>query len=134
MLKVELGTVFLFVSAVFYLVGICYFLNKLLLVLGNLFFLSGFYFLVGFSETLIFFGRKIRGTLCFFIGLVFIVTNVKLLGIPIQIFGVYDFFKTLSPKVFEIIADLPVVGMLVKYLNGNKSSNRVITKKNESIV
>jgi hypothetical protein len=49
--------------------------------------------LAGFSGTLVFFGKKIKGTIGFLCGLVFIVIGVKLIGILLQLFGIYEFFK-----------------------------------------
>ena len=63
-----------------------YFIKKIL-------FLVGMYLLVGFYESLMFFGRKIKGTIAFICGLVFIVVGIKFFGILFQVYGVYEFFK-----------------------------------------
>jgi hypothetical protein len=40
-----------------------------------------------------FFSRKIKGSIGFICGLVFIVVGVKFVGVLFQAYGVYEFFK-----------------------------------------
>ena len=58
-----------------------------------LLFFVGLYLLVGFYDSIVFFGKKIKGTIGFICGLVFIVIGVKFIGVLFQAYGVYEFFK-----------------------------------------
>jgi hypothetical protein len=61
-----------------------------------------------------FFGRKIKGTIGFMCGLVFIITGVKLIGIIFQVYGIYEFFKSFASKFIVWIEHWPVVGPLIR--------------------
>ena len=50
----------------------------------------GLYILVGMKETIMFFARKIKGSIALIIGLVFIVTGLKFIGACVQIYGIYE--------------------------------------------
>lgn len=73
--------------------------------------------MLGVSETLLFFQRKIKGSICFFIGLVFIITNVKIIGILLQIYGLYEFFKTIVPKLLPYLAEIHYIKVILDKLN-----------------
>ena len=94
----ELGTVVLGISGILYGIGILLFFDRALLLLSNVLFLVGLYILVGLQETIMFFGRKIKGSIALIIGLVFIVTGFKFIGTCVQIYGIYEFFKAYALK------------------------------------
>ena len=84
--------------------------------MGNLFFFLGLFPVIGLAETLLFFQRKIKGSICFFVGLVFIITNVTFIGILFQIFGIYEFFKNIFPKILPIIYEIPYSRDVIEYI------------------
>ena len=106
----ELGTVVLGISAILYGIGILLFFDRALLLLSNVLFLVGLYILVGLQESIMFFGRKIKGSIALIIGLVFIITGFKFIGACIQIFGIYEFFKVYALKFLGYFEWIPFIG------------------------
>ncbi len=86
----------------------------------------GFFPVLGVAESLYFFQRKIKGSICFSIGIIFILTHMMLVGLCFQIYGLYDFFGSVIPKIFPIIMTIPFVDRIINGylgLNINKKSN-----------
>ena len=90
-INIELGTVIICISAFLYGFGILMFFDRAFLMLGNILFVCGLCFLVGVSETFMFFARKIKGSLALIIGLIFIIIKWKFIGAICQIYGIYQF-------------------------------------------
>ncbi|MCQ2819999.1 MAG: hypothetical protein MJ252_22255 [archaeon] len=112
----ELGTVVLVMSAALYGIGILLFFDRGLLLLANILFIIGFYILVGFKETVMFFGRRIQGTIALFCGLVFIGIRFKILGVIFQLYGVYVFFKKKLLDLLSYFEFLPIIGGYIRQL------------------
>lgn len=77
--------------------------------LFQIFFFLGFFPVLGLSETLFFFQKKIKGSICFFVGLIFLLTNVCFIGFSFQMFGLYEFFKNVFPKLLPFLYEIPYV-------------------------
>jgi hypothetical protein len=91
--------------------------------------------MAGFSGTLVFFGRKIKGTISFLCGLVFIVTGVKFIGILFQVYGIYEFFKyyiifqlfrAFAGRVLVWMEEIPVIGPYISKIYHNNINYRKI--------
>ena len=104
------------ISAILYGIGILLFFDRALLLLSNVLFLVGLYILVGLQETIMFFGRKIKGSIALIIGLVFIVTGFKFIGACIQIYGIYEFFKAYALKFLGYFEWIPIIGPYIHSL------------------
>lgn len=97
------------------------FFDRALLMLSNLLFLIGLYILVGLSETIMFFAKKIKGSIALFCGLVFIVTGIKYIGVPLQIYGVYEFFKAYALKFLSYFEFIPFIGPYITRMRQSSS-------------
>ena len=97
------------------------FFDRALLMLSNLLFMIGLYVLVGLSETIMFFAKKIKGSIALFCGLVFIVIGLKFIGVPLQIYGVYEFFKAYAIKFLSYFEFLPIVRPYITRIRQSQS-------------
>ena len=98
------------ISATIYGFGLLMFFDRAFLMLGNLLFVCGLFILVGFTETIMFFGRKIKGSLALFIGLIFIIIKWKFIGSICQIYGIYQFFKAYAIQFLSYFEWVPIIG------------------------
>ena len=107
------------ISGALYGMAILLFFDRALLMLSNILFLVGLYILVGLSEVIMFFARKIKGSIALFIGLVFIVVGFKFIGVLLQLYGVYEFFKVYALKFLSYFEYVPVLGPYIRKMREN---------------
>jgi hypothetical protein len=76
------------------ILGTLLFFDKGLLAIGNILFLGGVTLVIGFQKTILFFSRKekIRGTVCFFLGITLVFLKWTFFGMIIEIFGFISLF------------------------------------------
>lgn len=81
-------------GSLFLALGILLFFDRGLLALGNLLLLAGIILLIGTRKALHFFTKrqKLRGTICFGIGIVLILTGMPTLGMLVECFGIFNLF------------------------------------------
>lgn len=74
--------------------GIILFFDGPLLALGNVLFTSGITLLIGPQKTFYFFARKqkIRGTICFFLGMLMVFCKWTILGMIVEVIGFINLF------------------------------------------
>jgi hypothetical protein len=99
-----------------YGIGILLFFDRALIMLANLLFLAGLFILVGFSGTIVFFAKKIKGSLALIIGFVFIIIGYKVIGTIIQLYGIYEFFKLYAIKFLSYFEWVPIIGPYISKL------------------
>ncbi|CAH1757919.1 16873_t:CDS:2 [Entrophospora sp. SA101] len=102
------GTLFMFL-------GVVLFFDGGLLAIGNILFLSGILLIIGFDKTIAFFSRKdkIRGTICFFGGIVLVFVKWPFLGIIIELFGVFNLFGDFFPVIVRVLRRIPLIGNIL---------------------
>ena len=99
------------------------------IAIGNVMFLLGLYFSIGFSRTMALFARRdrIRGTVCFFLGIVLVLMRWGLVGMLLEGFGFINLFGNFLPTVLSFarqipylstILDLPVVADVLDMIAG----------------
>ena len=76
-------------GVLFLVLGVLLFFDATLLALGNVLFTAGIALLIGPQKTFLFFARKnkIRGTICFFAGMVLVFFRYSLMGMTIEMVG-----------------------------------------------
>lgn len=100
-----------------------------LIAIGNVLFLLGLTFSIGWKRTLNLFTRsdRIRGTICFFLGLGLILFRWGMVGMVLEVFGFLNLFGNFLPTVLVVgrqipflstILDHPVVAPTVDYIAG----------------
>lgn len=77
--------------------------------------MAGFVLIAGATEALMFFSRKVKGSIAFFIGLILIISNFKTFGVVFQLYGAFEFFKAFGGILVRWLAVFPVIGPVVGY-------------------
>jgi len=103
---------------------ICYFLSLVLIfdrslaIIGNLSFIVGIYCLIGFVGTVGFFTKKgkLKGSVFFFGGFLVILMGLAIIGIPLQLYGLFVMFRSFLPYLFEWLMSMPGVGPALSLL------------------
>lgn len=110
-LMVGLGVLFLFL-------GIILFFDSGLLAIGNILFLAGIPFIIGFSRTLQFLNParqgKTRGIVCFWLGVFLVLWRWPMIGMVIEIVGMVEIFGTFLPIVLNFLRSVPYVGTVLQ--------------------
>jgi len=118
----KIGVALTTAGFLFMLLGIMLFFDGALLALGNLLFLSGLTLIIGPQKTFYFFARKqkIRGSLCFFGGIVLVLLKWPFVGIVVETFGFLNLFGDFFPVVITFLRQLPFVGTFLSlpYIQG----------------
>lgn len=84
--------------------------------------------LVGALQMSLIFTKKIRGTIAYFVGFILLILNYKLFGVVIQMYAIYEFFKSIAVKLLSYLTIIPVVGPYVQQLI---DANDGFQKKND---
>ena len=105
------------------------FFDRAFLMLANILFVCGLCILVGVSETVMFFARKIKGSLALIIGLIFIIIKWKFVGTIIQLYGIFQFVKKYALNFLAYFEWVPFVGPFIKKMRtGTLKKNDDINK------
>ena len=125
----KIGVGLISLGLIFVLLGIAFFFDSALIAIGNLLFLVGLCFSIGLKRTLNLFTRRdrIRGTVCFVLGIVLVLLRWGLFGIVLEGFGFLNLFGNFLPIVLtvgrqipglSVVLDLPVISHAADYLAG----------------
>mmetsp|Transcript_18109 Transcript_18109/g.30267 ORF Transcript_18109/g.30267 Transcript_18109/m.30267 type:complete len:141 (-) Transcript_18109:202-624(-) len=109
--------------------GVLLMFDSALIAIGNIMFLMGLYFSIGFSRTFALFARRdrIRGTICFFLGIALVLMRWGLIGMLLEGFGFINLFGNFLPTVLSFarqipylstVLDLPVVADVLDMIAG----------------
>jgi hypothetical protein len=115
--KIGLGLVGF--GSLFLTIGIFLFLDRVLLALGNILFLTGLCLLIGVGRTLNFFWQphnpqKMKGTFAFFGGIIIVlVVGWPLIGMLVEFYGFFVLFSGFLPVIISFIRRIPIVGSLL---------------------
>ena len=76
------------------MLGVMLFFDATLLAVGNVLFTAGITLLIGPRKTFLFFARKnkIRGTICFFLGMLLVFCRYSLTGMAVEMVGFLNLF------------------------------------------
>jgi len=125
--KIGIGLIALGIGFIF--IGIILFFDAAMIAIGNLLFLIGLCFAIGFKRTLSLFSRRdhIRGTICFIFGILLVLFRWGFLGMLLEGFGFLNLFGNFLPIVLtvgrqipglSVVLDLPLVAQCVDFLAG----------------
>jgi len=95
----RIGLILSGLGLLFTTLGIMFFLDRGLLTIGNLLFLAGVSMIVGWKSAInLFFQTKsIKGSVCFFLGIILVLLGWSLFGIIAEFIGVYYLFGSFFP-------------------------------------
>ena len=96
----------------FLFLGCLLLFDTALLALGNLLFVLGITLLIGAQKTLIFFSRpqKLRGTVCFVLGIALVLYGWPVIGMAIEVFGILNLFGNFFPIILQLLRNTPFIG------------------------
>mmetsp|Transcript_11417 Transcript_11417/g.17560 ORF Transcript_11417/g.17560 Transcript_11417/m.17560 type:complete len:144 (+) Transcript_11417:124-555(+) len=112
----KIGTGLLLLGVTFLFLGVLFFFDSALLALGDLLFLLGLTFTIGFSRTVRFFSRpdRIKGIISFFGGIALVMLRWPVLGMILQLYGIVYLFGQFFPIAAQSMQDTPVIGNILK--------------------
>ncbi|KAK6199290.1 Got1/Sft2-like family-domain-containing protein [Scheffersomyces amazonensis] len=102
---------------IFFLFGIMTFFDSGLLALGNILFLVGLVLIIGPQRTVTFFTRptKLRGTLCFALGILLILMKHAFIGFVLESFGILGLFGDFFGTIVQFLRSIPYIGDLLSH-------------------
>jgi len=108
----KIGVALTSFGVLFMLLGVVLFFDGALLALGNLLFLSGLTLIIGPHKTFYFFARrnKIRGSLCFFGGILLVFLKWPFIGVIVETFGFLNLFGDFFPVILTFLRQVPGIG------------------------
>lgn len=111
----KIGITLVALGCLFLGLGVLLFFDRPLLAIGNLLFLCGFPFLIGFERSVRFFNPlqrtdRWRGIVCFIGGVVLVLIGWPLVGIVVEAIGFMELFGPFLPMVVTFLRTLPGVG------------------------
>jgi len=111
----KIGVALTTFGGLFMLLGVVLFFDGALLALGNILFLSGLTLIIGPQKTFYFFARKqkIRGTICFFGGILLVFFKWPFIGVLVETFGFLNLFGDFFPVIVTFLRQLPFVGTIL---------------------
>ncbi|BFZ53920.1 Golgi Transport [Savitreella phatthalungensis] len=112
----KIGVALTAFGVAFMVLGVMLLFDSGLLAMGNILFVSGLAFIIGHQRTIAFFARKhkLRGTICFFGGILLIFMKRSIIGILVELFGFVNLFGDFFPIVLSFLRSLPVVGQALR--------------------
>ncbi|PVF95431.1 putative GOT1-membrane protein required for ER to Golgi transport, partial [Serendipita vermifera] len=113
--NIEIGVGLTSFGAFFMFLGVILFFDGGLLALGNILFVSGLTLIIGVEKTFYFFARKnkLRGTVCFFGGILLVFLKRPFFGMIIETFGFLNLFGDFFPVILSFLRQLPVIGNIL---------------------
>ena len=93
-----------------YFLGFLLFFDRILLAFANVAFFGGINFILGpHNSTRFFFRRKkLKGSLCCFVGFLLIILRWPSLGFFFQIYGIWILFRALLPNILSSLKLTPL--------------------------
>ncbi|KAJ3281760.1 Golgi Transport [Rhizoclosmatium sp. JEL0117] len=115
----------------FMLLGVLMLFDSGLLAIGNIMFLAGLFLLIGIQKTYAFFARpqKLRGTLCFFGGILLVFVRWPVVGMGVEVFGFVNLFGDFFPVVVSFMRKLPIIGPILNTPGVSKVVDMISGKK-----
>jgi len=95
--------------------GVVLLFDKGLLTIGNLLFIGGVALIVGREGTmnLFFQKRSLKGSICFFIGIVLVLIGWTFIGIIVEAYGFFYIFGSFFPIALAFMRNLPILGTIL---------------------
>jgi hypothetical protein len=114
---IEIGLGLTTFGVVFLVLGVLLFFDRPLLTLGNLLFVAGTITLIGLSKCFRYFTdpSKLRGTICFIVGVVLVVFKWPVFGMILELFGIANLFGNFFPIIVSFLRKFPCIGPLLSH-------------------
>ena len=116
----KIGVGFICLGLGFVVLGVMLMFDAALIAIGNVLFLTGLCFAIGISRTIYLFKRpdRLRGTICFFLGIALVVMRFgrlwAILGMLLEVFGFLNLFGNFLPIVLNVARSIPGLGWILE--------------------
>eukprot|EP00529_Nitzschia_sp_RCC80_P042651 CAMPEP_0113457182 /NCGR_PEP_ID=MMETSP0014_2-20120614/9274_1 /TAXON_ID=2857 /ORGANISM="Nitzschia sp." /LENGTH=467 /DNA_ID=CAMNT_0000348665 /DNA_START=70 /DNA_END=1469 /DNA_ORIENTATION=+ /assembly_acc=CAM_ASM_000159 len=112
----QIGVPMLGIGMALTLVGMSLFFNKMLMRLGNLFFVGGVPMTLGPGRTAGYFfqPKKARATACLGSGIFLVFVGWPMLGLALEIFGLLNLFGNMFPFAMALLKQMPIIGPMLR--------------------
>ena len=113
--SLEIGIGLCLIGSVCIFLGVMFMFERTLLSLGNLSFMVGLMFLLGYQKTIKFFFRREKkiASFCFFLGFFLVLFGWAFIGSVIQLYGFWKLFSAFIPNVIHSLKMIPGVGFML---------------------
>lgn len=113
----EFGAAFIVFGVAFFFFGVFTFFDAALLALGNILLLVGLTLVIGPQKTLNYFLRpsKLRGTVCFAVGILMIFLKHAFIGFAIESVGILFLFGDVLNLIVTFLRSMPVIGPILNH-------------------
>ncbi|XP_050500261.1 vesicle transport protein GOT1B [Diabrotica virgifera virgifera] len=120
----------------FIFLGVLLLLDRSLLALGNILFISGLVAIIGRQRTFLFFFQrhKAKRSIAFFGGIILVLLKWPLVGMLLELYGFFLLFSDFFPIAINFLRRIPILGtvlnfpgisMLVDRITGDANRTRV---------
>ncbi|ODV87275.1 hypothetical protein CANARDRAFT_26691 [[Candida] arabinofermentans NRRL YB-2248] len=111
----KFGVGFTALGALLFFLGIVTLFDSALMGLGNISFIIGLCLIIGPRKTGYFFTRpqKLRGSVCFCIGVFLIFCKWTFIGFVVESFGILGLFGEFFATLVQFLRSLPIIGPIL---------------------
>lgn len=109
----KIGVALTGLGVFFSAMGVVLLLDSILLTMGNVFFVAGVAMVMGPARCKTFFIARQRASLCFFVGMLFVLLRWCFIGLCIEGFGALNLFGNFFPMVARVLESMPVIGPIM---------------------
>ncbi len=131
----KIGILCCSLGVLFILLGVLFFFDAGLLAIGNVLFLVGIPLILTVKRTVAFFTsrERLRGTVCFFLGISLVLARWALVGMIVELIGAFELFGRFLPIVVSLLERAPYIGPVLRlpavsaavgFLSGRKAERR----------
>lgn len=119
----------------FLMLGTLMFFDRGLLAIGNILFISGLIFVIGVERTLRFFfqSHKLRATACFFAGMFIVLLGWPVVGMCVELYGMFLLFSGFVPVAVNFLRRVPVIGTFLNFPFISSVVNRIAGESNSMV-
>lgn len=113
----KIGVFFTASGVLFFVMGVLSLFSARMLSMGNILFIIGVVMIIGPQRTIVFFTRpaKLRGSVCFALGVLMILFKWSFFGFLVEMFGVLGLFGEFFPTLVQFLRSLPLIGPLLQH-------------------
>lgn len=111
----QLGAILTGLGAMFFFIGILLFFDSSLISMSNILFIVGVILVIGVGRVSGFFfqRQRLRGTICFGLGVVLVFLKWPFIGILVEAFGFINLFGDFFPLLLASARKIPILGNLL---------------------
>ncbi|ORZ24350.1 vesicle transport protein [Absidia repens] len=113
----KIGVALTSLGVFFMFLGVISFFDGGLLAIGNILFVTGIPVTIGIQRTIGFFSQKskIRGSICFLVGISLVFCRWTIIGMLIELFGIVNLYGDFFPMAFAFLRQLPIIGSILRH-------------------